>query len=194
MDRSLSNSRRTLPGMTLAVLLGLILILSACAPKNDGGAATGQPLVSASAEPLAEETPPPGEPDAAVLPTAAPSGSVYGRWVPDLATVTILINNPSGNQMCQPDANYWMPELVIREGSNADSVVIEGLVEDEVRYVPLNLATMTMTDFITYPGSTETSINTLRLEADGRLYHEEQDSLDGLVYCAASIYYIRADE
>lgn len=200
MDRSALSPFRTLKTCTLAGLLVLALFLAACAPKDPGTAATDLPLPPATSEPATaeplppQETQPPQATDEPAPPTDTPAGLLYGRWVPDLTTITILINNPGGNQMCQPDANYWMPVLVISEGSEADAVVIEGLVEEGLRSVPLDPATMTMTDFITYPGSTESSINTLRLEADGRLYHEEQDSIDGVTYCASYVYYVRADE
>jgi hypothetical protein len=179
----------------VAVMMVFVLILTLAACAKPEPTPPADDILPDTAEPTMEPVIPTGtEPP---LPTAtdAPSYSIYGTWVPDGDTTTVLINQPPAGQFCTPSASMWMPEIIIEPTSDPTVARIYGMHEHlEYRDLPLDLQQMRIIDNFYMPEINQTLVLILQLEPDGRLYHEEQNLIGEIVYCSASVYYVSAGD
>ncbi len=127
--------------------------------------------------------------------TATPAFSIYGTWVPDRETTTVLVKQPPPGQYCAPNSSMWISPIIIEETADPLVARLYGLHEHlAYRDAPLDTATMQIVDTLPMPEIGQTLILVLRLEPDGRLYYEEQLLIGESLYCAASVYYVSAGE
>lgn len=175
------------------IVVVLVLILAGCTkaeptpPVSDALPATAEPTLE-PALPTETENPLPTETD-------PPSFSIYGTWVPDRDTTTVLVNQPPAGQFCMPSASMWMPEIIIETTSDPAVARLYGMHEHlEYRDLPLDIQQMRIVDNFYMPEINQTLVLILQLEPDGRLYHEEQNLIAETVYCSASVYYVSAGD
>jgi hypothetical protein len=123
--------------------------------------------------------------------TATPSYSIFGKWEIDPASMGVLLSQPSSGQICNPDLGYWPSPIIIREAGDPMHVIVEGLYEHlPTITLPINLENMSISDTQSINAINESSTMLLALQADGRLYYEEQDYHAGVLYCQVYIYYV----